>query len=436
MRTFFRPLERHWFAPAPLRDLAFFRITVVAAQLLIFLPSLGTIRRLGGADDRLWYPLPALKVLLWPFGWGVRPDPMLLEGVLYLTVVAGILGLIGLYTRPSLLAFTAGNTVLIAHTYSYGEYHHNDGVMVIALAILSVSACGRAWSIDSVRSRIAATAHGMRFVPSGETAQVSEAARWPLRLVQWLLVLIYLSAGLSKLAIGGLDWLNGYTLAYYLAEDGLRWDLDLGLKLAAHPKLLVAMSVVAITFELSFALAILFPRLTWAYVLLGTGLHVGIDVLQHARFFQFIALYAAFVEPLRAGLPASLRPRGHAHPKWRVVYDGLCPLCLRTMVLLDAMDFRKRLAFVDLEHDWPEAQRALDGVTQDQARHAMHVAAPDGSVCRGFFAFRALARLLPPLWPIMPLLHAPMAASIGPRLYDLTANNRGRTACRVETCQI
>ena len=436
MRRFLRALDRHWFAPAPLRDLAFFRITVVAAQLLVFLPSLDNIRRLGRADERLWYPLPALKVLLWPFGWGARPDPMLLEGVLYLTVLAGILALIGLYTRPSLLAFAAGNALLIAHGYSYGEYHHPDAAMVLALAILSVSACGRAWSIDSLRSRIASAAYSMRFVPSGEAPPASEEARWPLRLVQWLLVLVYLSAGMSKLAIGGWDWINGYTLAFYMAEDGLRWGLDLGLMLAGHPHLLSVLSVFALAFELSFALAIVFPRLTWPYVLAGIGLHVGIDVLQHARFFQYIVLYGAFIEPLRGGLPMRLRAPRPARPRWKVVYDGLCPLCLRTMVILDSLDLRKRLAFVDLEKEWPEAKRVLAGVTQDQARHAMHVVAPDGKVYRGYFAFRALAALLPPMWPVLPLLHAPTAASIGPRLYGLIAESRGKTVCRAESCHI
>ena len=49
MRRFLRALDRHWFAPAPLRDLAFFRITVVAAQLLVFRDrdNDGDLRSLG-----------------------------------------------------------------------------------------------------------------------------------------------------------------------------------------------------------------------------------------------------------------------------------------------------------------------------------------------------------------------------------------------------
>lgn len=66
----------------------------------------------------------------------------------------------------------------------------------------------------------------------------------------------------------------------------------------------------------------------------------------------------------------------------------------------------------------------------------MHVAGPDGMVCRGFFAFRKLARALPPLWFLLPLFYTPFADRIGPRLYSFVAENRGRTVCRAETCTV
>ena len=40
--------------------------------------------------------------------------------------------------------------------------------------------------------------------------------------------LIYLSAVLSKLVFGSLEWLNGYTLQYFLIQDPLRKGTLLG----------------------------------------------------------------------------------------------------------------------------------------------------------------------------------------------------------------
>ncbi|MGH7519459.1 MAG: hypothetical protein ACREOC_18660, partial [Gemmatimonadales bacterium] len=57
-------LARHWFAPAPIRDLATTRIVMAAAMLLFFLPDRGRISRMAEGDPSTFRPLPALKVLM------------------------------------------------------------------------------------------------------------------------------------------------------------------------------------------------------------------------------------------------------------------------------------------------------------------------------------------------------------------------------------
>jgi hypothetical protein len=134
-----------------------------------------------------------------------------------------------------------------------------------------------------------------------------------MRVGQWLLALAYLSAAWFKLTNGGLDWFNGYTLSYYMLMDGTRYDMALGLWLAGHPGLLQVLSVGAALFEATFVLAVLFPRVAWAYVLAGTAMHLVIFATQRAPFFTFIALYIVFLEPLRESWRALLarlgRPR-------------------------------------------------------------------------------------------------------------------------------
>ena len=139
----------------------------------------------------------------------------------------------------------------------------------------------------------------MHVDPRPQTPSESPFARWPLRTVQWLLVLVYLSAGLSKLAAGGLDWFNGYTLSYYFAQDALRWGSPVGLWLAGQPEIASVLSIGAVVFELTFVLAILVPRLAPVYVLWGVATHGLIYLAQRAPFFQYYALFFAFIESLR-----------------------------------------------------------------------------------------------------------------------------------------
>jgi predicted DCC family thiol-disulfide oxidoreductase YuxK len=451
MTRWLKRLHDHWFAPAPLADLALVRITLAAMQLaLLLIPFLSVEVGacpgcnpdyqvwLTAIDDREFTPLPALKVLLSPFGWGVRPEAMLVQAVWLATVAAGVLALVGLYTRPSLLVLAIGSTLLVSHAYSYNEGHHPEALLTIMLWSLVLAPSGARRSLDHLRFRVRHTLAGGRFEPEPPGPALSPHARWPLRLAQWLLVLIYLSAGTSKLLNGGLQWFNGYTLAYYIGDDALERGSALGVWLAQHVMLVQLISVGAIAIELGFGGVMVWPRLVWLFVLAGIGLHVGIYVLQRAPFPQLIALYVVFAGELRESWRRSPLARRAAAKapvaRWTLVYDGLCPLCLRTMAVLDWMDVKGRLAFVDLERQWTAAAALAPELSPDQARHAMHLVGPDGSVYRGYHAFARLARLLPALWPALPLTLLPFADRAGAALYGLVARSRGRRLCRVESC--
>jgi predicted DCC family thiol-disulfide oxidoreductase YuxK/uncharacterized membrane protein YphA (DoxX/SURF4 family) len=437
MKALLARLDRHWFAPASLRDLALARIVIVGAQLLFFLPSLTDEHRFANADPALYKPLLALKVLLLPLGgWGVRPSVTILDAAWVAAVLSGAFGLLGFRTRPALLVFALTNTILQAHIYSYGEQHHSEALMILTLWVLAFAPAGAAWSLDDLRRRTQTAARTMRLERPRPDEDQSPWARWPLRLVQWLFALVYFSAGLEKVVAGRLDWYNGYTIAYYMLQDGVNNNLPLSMMLAQHPHLLVIISIGAAVFELGFVLAILVPALALPFVAFGSAFHTGIWLLQRAPFFQFLALYSVFVEPIREHWPRWLRfaPRPR-RPQWTVIYDGLCPLCLRTVTILGYLDLHDRLALANLED--PEAHLVVPPtVTSADLHTQMHVIDPAGRAYNGFLAFRALTRLLPPLWPIFPLVYLPGVTWLGARAYSHIAVSRARVPCRAASCSI
>ena len=451
MRTLLRKLDEHWFAPASLRDLAIARVVVAGTQLFLLLystlvgeagPCPGCSLRyqlwLTEIDPELFLPLPALRLSLLPFGgWEARPDPLFIQAVWVAGVVAGVMAVIGLYTRLSMLVLAGASTLLVAHSYSYEELHHPEAALIIVLWVLALGPSGAALSLDSLRLRLHDVLRARRFSPVQPTEPMSPFARWPLRTAQWLIALVYLSAALSKLVIGGWDWYNGYTLTYYLTQDGIRHGRDVGLFLAGYPALGTILAVLTVSLELAFFLAVLVPGLAWLFVLGGTVMHATIYIVQAAPFLQSVMLYVVFIEPLRRTFRRLVPERSRSpRDRWLVLYDGFCPLCLRSVVLLEALDVRRRLEFADLEREWPEQALAGAGVTRDDARRAMHVIDPDGRIYRGFFAFRAFARLLPPLWITLPLFYAPGASRLGSWIYDHIARNRSRAVCDFETCEV
>ncbi|MFM6203915.1 hypothetical protein, partial [Planktothrix sp.] len=89
--------------------------------------------------------------------------------------------------------------------------------------------------------------------------------------------------------------MNGYTLQYFLTNDGLRWGSDLGVWLGQYRIVGIVFGWIAIIFEATFFLVLIFPQLVWVYIPAGIGFHTGIYLTQRAPFFPFMALYSVFI---------------------------------------------------------------------------------------------------------------------------------------------
>lgn len=318
IRRLIKAVDRHWFGPLPEFYLSLARV-IVFGGLLFFLVSpfpFGEPKELArqhwaaAIDDSLYQPIPALKVLLLPLGpWGaVRPSPELLQAVWLIAVATAVGAALGIRGRLNMLCCAATTTLLYAHAYSYREFHHPYAALVISVWVLALGPITGAgsWGRFVARGRKAMRTRQLR--PRLSEADARPLIRWPLRVIQWVLVLIYLSAGISKLLHGGLDWLNGHTMAYFLSEDGIQWydGRGIGMWLTQYPSILSLLSVVTLAFELTFVLAVLFPRLAWVYVVGGTAIHTGIYIMQRAPFFQFILLYIVFAEAVHLTISAAL----------------------------------------------------------------------------------------------------------------------------------
>jgi Vitamin K-dependent gamma-carboxylase len=288
----FKTWRKYWFRPTPLVYLALFRIIAVGTQLSLMLLEGGYgLRRLAeltSLPDSMYKPLPALQLFLFPFGLDARPSFELLTIIYWVTAVAGMSALLGFKSRLSVVLFAAGSTLLQAFAYSFGDLHHREALMIIALWLLALSPSGRVLSLDSYL----VSPNSRRRKP---LQRKSTFAAWPLLLVQNLLSLVYLDAALRKLLTAGADWVNGYTLQYYLYNDASWRGSAFGLWLARQHSAACALSWITILWEGTFFLVLIFPRFVWIYLPLGIGLHVGMALAGVASFPQFFALYAAFI---------------------------------------------------------------------------------------------------------------------------------------------
>lgn len=311
MRRMLVALDCHWFAPASLRGLALVRILAFGSQTLVFLwfPD-GRVRSVAEqllqatAGAPQYVPLPALRLLLLPFGRLAHgpPSTAFLTATFAVAVVAGAMATVGLFARAAMLAAAAANLLIVAHHYSYGEYHHAEALMLIALGVLALGPSAAVWSVDAAWRR-----RRTGEVPPAESA----FARWPLRSIQWTIALTYLSAAGAKLANGGLAWFNGYTMTYHYLTVALSTNRQAAAAMAALPPAWhIAPAAAGWLLEALFFVAILVPRAAWIFLLAGLGLHLGVYATMELAFFQTMVLYCVFAESLRLYGPRWLRPRG------------------------------------------------------------------------------------------------------------------------------
>jgi len=293
MSSFRARFDAFWFTPAPVFDLAICRLAVVGfvlvmmlfPQLVLTIPPWSRHAEFAVLPDAMFEPIWLLRLLTLPFGFDYRPTASHLEWAHLLAIASAAFAFVGLFTRASLAVLFVTFAFVVGHSHSFGEFHHIETMPAILLLLLAASPSGRVLSIDNLRRRDAK-------VPIDA---VDPGAGWPLRVMVCVFAMAYLSAALSKLLGGGIDWLNGTTLQRYLVVNALYWDLPLGLWFAEQFTLVKLLSWFTIAFEATFLVVIWRPKLGWIYAVIGTGFHLGIWWTMKAPFIAYVPCYAVLV---------------------------------------------------------------------------------------------------------------------------------------------
>lgn len=210
---------RQWlFAPMPLGRVAVFRTIV---YLFIPVDVLFTTAWVADHKDTprsLYLPLVVGDLLHHP-----APTHGLVVTVMAALLACSVFGATG--RCPRLLGTAVfllyAEWMLIA--MSYGKVDHDRFAFLVALAVLPT--VGRARYRDSTRS---------------------DAAGWALRVTQIAVVCTYFLASWAKFRFGGLDWLNGATLARAVLRRGTvfsDWTLDVRFVLVVFQYVIVALEL-------------------------------------------------------------------------------------------------------------------------------------------------------------------------------------------------
>ncbi len=282
-----------WFAPAPAERLAAVRILVGTFAFCWVTFRLGEFWSVAKLPKAHFKPTGVVRVLDAP----LSPDLVLVIGIATAVLLAAfVLGILHRYLAP--LA-ALGLLWTLTYRNSWGMIFHTENLLVLHVLVLAFTPSADAFALARRRDD-AGAGYG-----------------WVLKLLLAITVITYVLAGIAKLRIAGMAWLDGEQLRNQIAVDNLRKALlgdsiaPLATPFLDHPSGFTVFSVMTIILEIGAVVALLHERVGRWWALMAWGFHAGVVALMNI-WFPYPLLGLAYLPLLRAE-----RPFVWARARWR-----------------------------------------------------------------------------------------------------------------------
>ncbi len=331
---------------------------------------------------------------------------------------------LGVHTRLAAVGNYLLWLVFVGFTPMWQDFDGGFDQMMTGISfLLMFLPADRGLSLDNLRRKLKYSAPGRHFQPR-ETISVL-CYYLPVAIV---LGLLYLDAGIHKLSAE--FWRNGMgswlppTHPYYMSPLGMGWLLN-----TEWLERTIGYSLIAFQF--------LFLPLFWfrfarvPLLLIGASFHTGIILSLNIYQFGF-----GMLAPYSLLVPFSwwtcLR---FDSPRLTVFYDGLCPLCNRTVIILSHFDVLGAVEFKDLQTHAKDC-RALDQIPEGELLKDLYAVDRQGRLFSGVDTYLRILSAM--AWP------APVAWIIGlpgfylaaKAVYRRIADNRARLLVCDESCAV
>jgi hypothetical protein len=275
-------LERFYFTPSAPAALALCRIWLFA--FVIYTALRYDLRPWANVPEELWRPILLLS-------WvppALRTLDVLSAARLALLAAAGA-SLLGLATRYSTRLSLGLAIFVFGFPQCFGKVNHGLTIVMFALGIFAVSRCGDALSLDAALRKL----RGPR--PPGPSGDY----RWPIALMQALMMTAFFASAVAKLRNSGLDWVASDHLLNTLLRNfytGHNPPTGLGQWLAQFPLLCHVAAGLSLWNEFSAPLALYNRRYRWWVVPNLLAMQIGIYLTMGVSFEGFWVCYLFWID--------------------------------------------------------------------------------------------------------------------------------------------
>jgi hypothetical protein len=277
-------IARWWFAPAPAERLAALRIAIGAYAVIWMLGRLPELWAVARWPASQLAAVGVVRVLRAPL-----PPAMV---VMIAVATIGLLVALTVGWRHRVTAPLAALGLLWSLSYrsSWGMVFHTENLVVLHVIALALAPAADVWAFgrggrgDGRAERV------------DEDAATAAGYGWAIKLLAALTCATYLLAGIAKLRLAGVHWLDGDQLRDQIAIDNARKALlgdataPLASWLVGHPEGLIVPSLATLAIELGAPLALIAQGtrlgswVTRGWIAAAWAFHVGVIFAMNVWF--------------------------------------------------------------------------------------------------------------------------------------------------------
>lgn len=340
-------------------------------------------------------------------------------GLWFLSILFLIFGLL---TRISALINYIFSIIFIGFIGDF-EYHVFYAYMGLNFLIMFIPV-SRVWSLDRLILKIRYSNSKFHYSPPVTTSVFSY---WVPLFVG--VGLVYFDSIFFKLTDPiwlkglGMWWPASHVCASFIALPEVlnqKW-------------LMLFLGYLTIIFELVFIFLFYFKSFRWIFWSIGMGLHLGILIFFPIPFFA-LAVVALYILLIPVGF-FNIFKKKHANPRVTFYYDGECPLCARTKIILEHFDLFGWIQFKTVQSSYA-TDAVISKLDLNDLLDDIHAVDNSGRVYKGFNTYRAVFRANVLFWPLYLLVLIPGVSLIGNKIYFLVSRNRITERCTDESCGI
>lgn len=186
-------------------------------------------------------------------------------------------------------------------------------------------------------------------------------------------------------------------------------------------------------FEAIFLFTFFRKRFRIPLLVIGIGLHIGIFIVFPIPWFG-LGVSALYILMVPASFWIRLREKFTLKtPKLTFFYDEECPLCNRTKLILNHLDFFNAIEFKGVQTYGYEDER-LKEISQDELLDNIYSITRKGKVYSGIDTYIYVFKKTPLLFPLGVLISIPGIYHLAKASYKKVAQNRYVERCTEENC--